>query len=263
MGNVSTTHLTHFIILMVYMSLCRLNYYTRDLTDREADLLKEAVQMSLMVMSFKTTFPMKGGHKTINSYFKNIPSLVRRNIHVVTSRYMEQECTCQNHVQCDIYPTTLTAEVVLPIYQHFSQQLHLMGMTKLISNETDALSQYGKTVLMLILARVNGYYSPYTPQTIMEGESKARYGDVFSPAEEEFFRHILLTLYPKMNDRGVETAISFLEKQKLANCPCYFHTEKRGYDWIVFRRQPDRKMCEDEEEEDEVIPVDVSDDEVF
>ena len=29
------------------------------------------------------------------------------------------------------------------------------------------------------------------------------------------------------------------------------------------RRQPDRKICQDDEEEDEVIPIDVSDDEVF
>ena len=57
-------------------------------------------------------------------------------------------------------------------------------MTKLISSEFDALSQYGKTILMLILARVNGYYNPYIPQTIMEEEAKIRYGDVFSPALE-------------------------------------------------------------------------------
>ena len=42
-------------------------------------------------------------------------------------------------------------EVVLPSYQHFSQQLHLRGMNMIISNETDALAQYGKTILMLIL----------------------------------------------------------------------------------------------------------------
>ena len=26
----------------------------------------------------------------------------------------------------------------------------------------------------------------------------------------------------------------------IANCPCLVHTESRGYDWVVFRRQPDR-----------------------
>ena len=149
MGNVSTTQLTHFIILMVYMSFCRLSHYTQYMT-KEAVLLKEAVQMTLVIMAFRTTFSMKGGHNTINPYFKNIPSEVRRNVHIITSRYMEQECTCQNHVQCDIYPTLLTSQVVLPSYQHFLQHLQLTGMTKLISNESDALSQYGKTILMLI-----------------------------------------------------------------------------------------------------------------
>ena len=31
-----------------------------------------------------------------------------------------------------------------------------------------------------------------------------------------------------------------MEKQKIANCPCPVHTESRGYDWVVFGRQPDR-----------------------
>ena len=34
--------------------------------------------------------------------------------------------------------------------------------------------------------------------------------------------------------------MNFLEKQKLANCPCQVHTASRGHDWVVFRRQPDR-----------------------
>ena len=264
MGNVSTTQLTHFIMLMVYMSFCRLNHHTRCMTKKETVLLKAAVQMSLVIISFRTTFSMKGGHNIINPCFKNIPSEVRRNVHNITSRYMEQECTSQNHVQCDIYPTILTSQVVLPSYQHFLQHLQLTGMTKLISNESDALSQYGKTIMMLILARVNGYYGPYTSQTIMEEEAKIRYGDVFSLAEKEFFRHRLLILYPKIDDRGIKSAIDFLEQQKAVNCPCSVHTVQRGYEWIVFRRQPDRKPCEDAEDEDDVIPMDeVSDDEDF
>ena len=101
----------------------------RYMTDKEAVLLKEAVQMTLVIMAFRTSFSMKGGHNTINPYFKNIPSEVRRNVHIITSRYMEQECTCQNHVQCDIHPTLLTSQVVLPSYQHFLQNLQLTGMT--------------------------------------------------------------------------------------------------------------------------------------
>ena len=177
---------------------------------------------------------------------------------------MEQECTCQNHVQCDIYQATLlTSQVVLHSYEHFLY-LQLAGMTKLISNESDVLSQYGRTILMLILARVNGYYNPYIPQTIMEEEAKIRCGEVFSPAEKEFFKHRLQTLYPKIGDSDVKTAITFLAEQKAANCPCLVHTEQRGYEWIVFRRQPDRMPCEDEDEDSDVIPMDeVSGDELF
>ena len=92
-------------------------------------------------------------------------------------------------------PTTLTSEVVLPRYQHFLQHIHQTGMTKKVSNESDSLGQYGKTIQMLILARVNGHYSPYSPQTIMEEKAKSRYGDVFTLAEKEFFKHRLLLYF--------------------------------------------------------------------
>ena len=72
MGNLSTTQLIHFIIFMVYMSFCRLNHYTRYMTNREAVLLKAAVQISLVIMAFKATFSMTGSHNTLNPYFKNI-----------------------------------------------------------------------------------------------------------------------------------------------------------------------------------------------
>ena len=92
---------------------------------------------------------------------------------------------------------------------------------------------------MLILARVNGYYSPYSPQTIMEEEGKTLYGDVFTLAERDFFKHRLITLFPKISEEGIETSINFLEQQKPANCPCSVHLEQRSFGWIVFRRQPD------------------------
>ena len=224
MGNISTTQVTHFIMLMVYMSFCRLKQYTAFLEGKDAEILKYSIWMSLVIISFRTTFSMKGGHNTINPYFKDLPSEVRRNLHVAVTRFMEQECSCQNHVQCDLYPTTLTSEVVLPSYQHFLQHIHQTGTTKKVSNKSDALHQYGKTITMLILARVNGYYSPYSPQTIMEEETKTLYGDVFTLAERDFFKHRLLTLFPKISDEGIETSINFLEQQKSGklSMPCSF-----------------------------------------
>ena len=114
MGNVSITQLIHFMILMVYMSFCRLNHYTEYMSDRDAVLLKAAVHISLVIMAFKTTFSMRGGHHSINPYLKNLPPVVRRNLHVVHTRYIEQQCTCKHHVQYDIYSIPLTTEVVLP-----------------------------------------------------------------------------------------------------------------------------------------------------
>ena len=149
MGNISTTQLTHFIKLMVYMSFYRLGHYTEHMVDKNAALLKSAVWISLVIMSFRTTFSMRGSHNTINPYFKNLLTVVRRSVHVVVTRYMEQECSCQNHIQCDIYPTTLTSEVVLPSYRHFLQHIQQTGWirqvscesgwTRKVSNESNAL----------------------------------------------------------------------------------------------------------------------------
>ena len=121
MGNVSITQLTHYMMLMVYKSFCRLNHYTEFMTSREAVLLKAALHISLVIMAFKTTFSMRGGHHTINPYLKNLPPVVRRNLHVVNTKYLEQQCTCKNHVQCDIYPVPLTTEVVLPNISTFPE----------------------------------------------------------------------------------------------------------------------------------------------
>ena len=85
MGNVSITQLTHFIMLMVYMSFCRLKQYAVHMVNRDAALLKPTVWMSLVIMSFRTTFSMKGSHNTINSYFKNLPSVLRRSVHVIVT----------------------------------------------------------------------------------------------------------------------------------------------------------------------------------
>ena len=71
------------------------------------------------------------------------------------------------------------------------------------------------------------------------------HGEVFSLAEKEFFKH---RVNPKIGDRDVKTAITLLAEQKAANCPCLVHTDQRDYEWIVFRRQPDRIPYEDEED---------------
>ena len=264
MGDVSITQLIHFIILMVYMSFCRLHLYTEYMTDREAVLLKAALHISLVITAFKTTFSIQGGHHSINPYMKNLPPVVRRYLHIVNTKYLEQECTCKNHVQCDINPIPLTTEVMFPSYQHYLYRFNLYGG---ISNESSFLKDYGKLIQMMILARVNGYYSPFFPSTLGQEEDQAGTGHSFNLAEENYFRHRLKTLYPKINEEGIQSAIGFLEQQKLVNCPCSIHTEKRGYEWIVFRRQPDRKMVPTDEESGESSTTeslsDQSDDDVF
>ena len=266
MGNISTTQVTQFTILMVYMSICRLKHYSDAMEERHAMMLKSSIWMTLVIMAFRTTFTMMGGTKTINTYYRNIPAKVRRHLHVAVIRYMEQDCMCPNHVQCDIVPFSLTSEVILPSYQHYLEREHHLKGAKV--NESEALNQFGKTILMLILARVNGYYSPYTAQTIKEEEDRCFFGSVFTHSEKEFFKHRLQNKFPKINNKSLDTALKFLEKQKLANCPCQVHTASRGYDWVVFRRQPDRTPTlyyeqTESESEEEIHEVYDEDDDYF
>ena len=82
--------------------------------------------------------------------------------------------------------------------------------------------------------------------------------------KKNFFKHRLKTLYPKIDEEGIKTAIGFLTTQKLVNCPCTVHTEERGYEWIIFRRQPDRKIGSTEDDNgDNSITNSISDDDVF
>ena len=71
MGNMSTTQVTQFIMLMVCMSFCRLKHYTEHIGDRNGEIMKSSIWMSLVVISFRTTFSMKGSHHSIKPYFKD------------------------------------------------------------------------------------------------------------------------------------------------------------------------------------------------
>ena len=66
------------------------------------------------------------------------------------------------------------------------------------------------------------------------------YGTNFSFAERDFFTNKLLKVTPNISQEVINQSIAFLERQKEANCPCTIHTKKRGYEWIVFNRLPNR-----------------------
>ena len=270
MGTVNMTQVGHFLILMTYMSFCRLNHYTDYLSDSEEALIEPALWMCLVIISFRSTFHMKETHRTINPYFKVLPTKVKRRLHVIITRYLEQKCHCENHVQCDIFPSPLTTEMILPSYQHFIQYLHQKNYTiegGSIPTESGALNRYAETIIMTVLARVNGYYSPHFPMSVMEEEDKTFNNINFTHAETDFFTNKLKQAYPKINTESLTNTINFLERQKEVNCPCSIHTQKRGYDWIVFNRLPDKissntttTLCSDTEEEDENFSLTSKDD---
>ena len=94
--------------------------------------------------------------------------------------------------------------------------------------------------------------------SMMEEEDKAFHNINFTYAETDFFTTKLKQAYPKIDTESLTNAINFLERQKEVNCPCSLHTQKRGYNWIVFNRLPDKlssntttTLCSDIEEEDE------------
>ena len=239
LGNISTTQVTQFAILMVYMSTCRMKHYSDTMETRHVQMLKS---LNLVDFSYHgLSGPLSQCWVVLRSStptIRNISAKVRRHLHVAVSRYMEQDCMCPNHVQYDIVPLTLTSEVILPSYQHYLEREHHIKGVKV--NESETLNQYGKTIVMLILAWVKGYYSPYSAQSITEEEESCFFGNVFTHAEKEFFKHRLQSKFHKITNESVEAALIFLEKQKMSNCPCQVHTASRGGDWVVFRRPPDR-----------------------
>ena len=131
--------------------------------------------------------------------------------------------------------------MILPSYQHFLQYIQEKGFSRFsLTSESEILSKYGKTITMIVLARVNGHYFPYFPQMIMGEEGKCLYGTNFSFAERDFFINKLLKVTPNMSQEAINQSIAFLERQKEANCPCTIHTQQRRYDWIVFNQLPDK-----------------------
>ena len=110
--------------------------------------------MSIVIVAFRTSFHAEGAHRTINPYFNVLNTIIRRRLHVILTRYLEQECVCKNHVQCDISPNILTSEIILPSYEHFLHYIQEKGFSRFsIGSESEILSKYGKTITMIVLAR--------------------------------------------------------------------------------------------------------------
>ena len=142
MGNVSFNQLGQFLILMTYMSFCRINHYTNYMKEEDAVNLEVAVWMNIVIMAFRTPFHAEGSHRTINPYFKVLNTIIRRRLHVILTRYLEQECVCQNHVQCDLFPNTLTSEIILLSYQYFLQYIQEKGFSRFsITSESEVFFQ--------------------------------------------------------------------------------------------------------------------------
>ena len=88
-GNVTINQLGHFLILMTYMSLCRIGHYTAYMREEDAINLEIAVWMSIVIMAFRTSFHAEGAHRTINPYFNVLNTIIRRRLHVILTRYLE------------------------------------------------------------------------------------------------------------------------------------------------------------------------------
>ena len=223
-GNVTLNQLGHFLILMTYMSFCRIGHYTDYMREQDAINLEIAVWMSIVIVAFRTSFHAEGAHRTINPYFNVLNTIIRRRLHVILTRYLEQECVCKNHVQCDISPNILTSEIILPSYEHFLHYILEKGFSRFsIVSESEILSKYGKTITMIVLARVNGYYSPYFPQSIMEKEAKCLYGTNFSFAERDFHSNKLLKENRNMSQEAINQKSG--RKKPTAHVP-YIHRKE-------------------------------------
>ena len=76
MGNLTINHLGNFLILMTYMSFCRINHYTDYMREEDAINLEIAFWMSIVIMAFRTSFHSEGSHRTINPYFNVLNTII-------------------------------------------------------------------------------------------------------------------------------------------------------------------------------------------
>ena len=94
----------------------------------------------------------------------------------------------------------------------------------------------------------------------MEEEDKAFHNINFSYAETDFFTNKLKQAYPKIDTESLTNAIKFPRETERGQLSLFTSIpRRRGYDWIVFSRLPDKlssntttTLCSDiEEDEDE------------
>ena len=222
-GNISTTQLTQFIMMMVYMSFCRLSHYTRYMSNREDVLLKATVQMSLVVIAFKTTFSTKGLHQPLlqsDTYSGEKKHPCDHQQVPRTAVYMPKSCTMWSfsytidHRYCASKLPTL-----LELPQSISSDIQRRQCTDSIwKNHPDVDTSQSKWLLQSIFFTYHLW------------RRRAQYDEHVFTLAEDFFRCRLETLYPMIDTKGLDAGISFLDKQKLVNCPCIVHTEQRGFD---------------------------------
>ena len=133
------------------------------------------------------------------------------------------------------YPQTFLHQKKFSSYQHFLQYIQEKGFSRFsITSESEILSKYGKTITMIVLAMVNGILLSIlsTRQSWKKKPSVSM--ALTSLLQKETSSSTIAESTPNISQEAINQSIAFLERQKEANCPCTIHTQKRGYDWIVF-----------------------------
>ena len=138
-------------------------------------------------MAFRTSFHAEGSHRTINPYFKVLNTIIRR-LHVIITRYLGQGCVCKNHAQCDLFPNTLTSEIILPSYQHFLQYLQEKGFSRFsITNEPEALIQVWQNYDHDSVSQSEWILFPILPSNNYGGRSQMHLWHQLLLCRERFF----------------------------------------------------------------------------
>ena len=72
MGNVTISQLGQFLILMTYMSFCRMNHYTNYMKDEDSVNLGIAVWLSIVIMAFRTSIHAEGFTQNHQPLFQGV-----------------------------------------------------------------------------------------------------------------------------------------------------------------------------------------------
>ena len=209
----------HWLTHQMYWSLC------------QYDSNKEMDDLTDVILLYRECSPdAKQPYEEDPKLYHHIPELYKRDtsylnqLEMKCSDIITRYCFCLYHAD---YPMKFGEPHK---YMSFRRYKVLQEENVPVDEEvTQAKLHEGfiNSTIMRILHEVHGFVTPYSPETILEEERRAKVYADFSPQEYECLRDALglITVNKHLN---LEKAMKVLQWFKQSTCPCNQHVIGRG-----------------------------------